>query len=102
MATLPIVYRTGGLADTIEDGETGLLFADLSGEGISAPVAVRLTLTTQRGSSVTLCVRSRRARSGPRGSPPSRSVVPSCGQRAARRNAGDRLPRLAIHRVVVE
>src|ERR1700722_1286304 len=26
--------RSGGLADTIEDGETGFLFSDLSGEGL--------------------------------------------------------------------
>ena len=32
--TLPIAHRTGGLADTIEDGETGFLFSDLSGEGL--------------------------------------------------------------------
>jgi starch synthase len=31
---LPIAHRTGGLADTIADGETGFLFADLSGEGL--------------------------------------------------------------------
>ncbi|MEJ0018542.1 MAG: glycogen synthase GlgA [Acetobacteraceae bacterium] len=32
--TLPIAHRTGGLADTIEDGATGFLFSDLSGEGL--------------------------------------------------------------------
>jgi starch synthase len=32
--TLPIAHATGGLADTIEDGETGFLFSDLSGEGL--------------------------------------------------------------------
>ena len=32
--TLPIAHRTGGLADTIEDGETGFLFSDLSGDGL--------------------------------------------------------------------
>ena len=31
---LPIAHRTGGLAATIEDGETGFLFTDLSGEGL--------------------------------------------------------------------
>ena len=31
---LPIAHRTGGLADTIADGETGFLFSDLSGEGL--------------------------------------------------------------------
>jgi starch synthase len=34
--TLPIAHRTGGLADTIQDGETGFLFSDLSGEGLLA------------------------------------------------------------------
>lgn len=32
--TLPIAHATGGLADTIEDGSTGFLFSDLSGEGL--------------------------------------------------------------------
>jgi starch synthase len=32
--SLPIAHRTGGLADTIDDGETGFLFSDLSGEGL--------------------------------------------------------------------
>lgn len=32
--TLPIAHATGGLADTIEDGETGFLFSDLSGDGL--------------------------------------------------------------------
>jgi starch synthase len=34
--TLPIAHATGGLADTIEDGETGFLFADFSAEGLMA------------------------------------------------------------------
>jgi starch synthase len=34
--TLPIAHRTGGLADTIQDGETGFLFSELSGEGLFA------------------------------------------------------------------
>jgi starch synthase len=34
--SLPIAHATGGLADTIEDGETGFLFDDLSGEGLFA------------------------------------------------------------------
>jgi starch synthase len=29
-ASLPIAYRTGGLADTIEDGGTGFLFSTVS------------------------------------------------------------------------
>jgi starch synthase len=32
--TLPIAHRTGGLADTILDGETGFLFSELSGDGL--------------------------------------------------------------------
>jgi starch synthase len=34
--SLPIAHATGGLADTIEDGETGFLFSDLSGDGLFA------------------------------------------------------------------
>jgi starch synthase len=32
--SLPIAHATGGLADTIEDGETGFLFSELSGDGL--------------------------------------------------------------------
>jgi starch synthase len=32
--SLPVAYRTGGLADTIEDGVTGFLFDDLSPSGL--------------------------------------------------------------------
>jgi starch synthase len=32
--SLPVAHRTGGLADTIEDGETGFLFSELSSEGL--------------------------------------------------------------------
>jgi starch synthase len=32
--SLPIAHATGGLADTIDDGETGFLFSDLTGEGL--------------------------------------------------------------------
>lgn len=31
---LPIAHATGGLADTISDGETGFLFSDLSADGL--------------------------------------------------------------------
>lgn len=34
--TLPIAHATGGLADTIVDGETGFLFSELSGDGLFA------------------------------------------------------------------
>ena len=33
---LPIAHATGGLADTIEDGETGFLFSDFSSQGLHA------------------------------------------------------------------
>ena len=32
--SLPIAHATGGLADTIDDGETGFLFSDLVGRGL--------------------------------------------------------------------
>ena len=32
--SLPVAYRTGGLADTIEDGVTGFLFSELSRSGL--------------------------------------------------------------------
>lgn len=32
--SLPVAYRTGGLADTIEDGVTGFLFSELSHSGV--------------------------------------------------------------------
>lgn len=35
---LPIAYRTGGLVDTIEDGQTGFLFSSLTGAGLTAAV----------------------------------------------------------------
>jgi starch synthase len=31
---LPIAHATGGLADTIEDGKTGFLFSDFTGQGL--------------------------------------------------------------------
>jgi starch synthase len=31
--TPPVVHATGGLADTVEDGVTGFVFADFSAEG---------------------------------------------------------------------
>src|SRR4028118_1047015 len=32
--SLPVAHRTGGLADTIEDGVTGFLFSELSLSGL--------------------------------------------------------------------
>jgi starch synthase len=43
-ASLPIAHRTGGLADTIEDGVTGFLFGDLSLNGFLG--AIRRGLET--------------------------------------------------------
>ena len=36
--SLPVAHRTGGLADTIEDGVTGFLFNDLSLAGLLSAV----------------------------------------------------------------
>lgn len=36
--SLPVAHRTGGLADTIDDGETGILFAPLAPETLVAAV----------------------------------------------------------------
>ncbi len=36
--SLPIAYRTGGLADTIEDGVTGFLFNTFSSEGLASAI----------------------------------------------------------------
>jgi starch synthase len=33
---LPIAHATGGLSDTIEDGRTGFLFSDFSGDGLKS------------------------------------------------------------------
>jgi starch synthase len=37
--SLPVAYKTGGLADTIEDGVTGFLFSELSLDGLMDGVA---------------------------------------------------------------
>ena len=37
--SLPVAYRTGGLADTIEDGVTGFLFSELSVDGLMEGLA---------------------------------------------------------------
>ncbi|KQO61952.1 glycogen synthase [Methylobacterium sp. Leaf87] len=42
--SLPIVHRTGGLADTVEDGVTGFTFGDASARGFSG--AIRRALDT--------------------------------------------------------
>lgn len=41
---LPIAHRTGGLAETIFDGRTGLLFGPADGQALDAAVARALTL----------------------------------------------------------
>ena len=43
---LPIAYRTGGLADTIEDGLSGFLFSSLTGAGLAG--AIRRALEAYR------------------------------------------------------
>ena len=40
--SLPIGHQTGGLAETIEDGETGFLFAQPSAESFLGGVRARL------------------------------------------------------------
>ena len=50
--SLPIAYRTGGLADTIEDGVTGFLFSSLSREGLVSAIGreqARKLLDTVKG-----------------------------------------------------
>jgi starch synthase len=38
LGVLPIAYRTGGLADTIEDGRSGFLFSQFNSEGLKNAV----------------------------------------------------------------
>ncbi len=38
LGSLPIAHKTGGLADTIDDGRSGFLFSNLSGEGLLSAV----------------------------------------------------------------
>ena len=47
--TLPVAHQTGGLIDTIKDGETGVLFAPLSPESIVAAAARAAKLVEERG-----------------------------------------------------
>jgi starch synthase len=46
---LPIAHRVGGLADTIRDGETGILFAPLSAENLVAAAERAAQLVRTRG-----------------------------------------------------
>jgi starch synthase len=46
---LPIAHRTGGLADTIRDGETGVLFAPLTPEALVAAADRAAKLVAERG-----------------------------------------------------
>jgi len=46
---LPIAHRVGGLADTIRDGETGILFAPLSSENLVAAAERAAQLVRSRG-----------------------------------------------------
>jgi starch synthase len=47
--TLPIAHRTGGLVDTIRDGETGVLFAPLTPDAIVAAAERAAKLVKERG-----------------------------------------------------
>jgi len=46
---LPIAHRTGGLVDTIRDGETGVLFAPLTPEALVAAASRAAKLVEERG-----------------------------------------------------
>ncbi|MFI5317157.1 MAG: glycogen synthase, partial [Myxococcota bacterium] len=46
---LPIAHRTGGLIDTIKDGETGVLFAPLTPDGICGAAERAAELIAERG-----------------------------------------------------
>jgi len=46
---LPIAHRTGGLVDTIRDGETGVLFAPLTPEGLVTAASRAAKLVEERG-----------------------------------------------------
>lgn len=46
---LPIAHRTGGLVDTIRDGETGVLFAPLTPDGIAGAAERAAKLVKERG-----------------------------------------------------
>ena len=47
--TLPVAHKTGGLVDTIRDGETGVLFAPLTPEAIVAAASRAAKLIEERG-----------------------------------------------------
>lgn len=47
--TLPIAHRVGGFVDTIEDGETGILFEPLTAAAIAAAVDRAAELLRERG-----------------------------------------------------
>ncbi|MGO4870532.1 MAG: glycogen synthase GlgA [Roseiarcus sp.] len=47
--SLPIAHRTGGLADTIEDGETGFLFDAETVDGLSSAVRRAIAAFASRG-----------------------------------------------------
>jgi len=46
---LPIAHRTGGLVDTIRDGESGVLFAPLTPEALAAAASRAAKLVEERG-----------------------------------------------------
>jgi starch synthase len=47
--TLPVAHRVGGLADTIVDGETGVLFAPLTAEALVAAAERAARLLAEQG-----------------------------------------------------
>ena len=47
--SLPVAHRTGGLADTIKDGETGVLFSPLSPDAIVSGATRAAKLVEERG-----------------------------------------------------
>jgi starch synthase len=46
--SLPIAYRTGGLADTIEDGVTGFLFTKFSRDGLASAIGRAFEVHTSK------------------------------------------------------
>ncbi|HEY8493403.1 MAG TPA: glycogen/starch synthase, partial [Myxococcota bacterium] len=47
--TLPVAHRVGGLADTIEDGQTGVLFAPLAPDALAAAAERAARLLEEQG-----------------------------------------------------
>ncbi len=56
--SLPIAHRTGGLADTVEDGVTGFLFGESSLKGLSGPSAAP-SMPSRRSAASARCAAAR-------------------------------------------